>query len=77
MTNAGITIKLPVDQISILGRVTQGLRLISLRDNQLVATISVVDKNEEDDEVESNKSNESFETIQNTNDNNLNDLDAN
>ncbi len=78
MTNAGITIKLPVDQISILGRVTQGLRLISLRNNQLVATISVVDKNEEDDEVESNKSNESFETIQNTNDNNLNDdLDAN
>ncbi len=49
MTNAGITIKLPVDQISTLGRVTQGLRLISLRDNQFVATVSIVDqvKNEE------------------------------
>ena len=44
MTNAGITIKLPVDQISLLGRVTQGLRLISLREGQFVATISVVDK---------------------------------
>ena len=44
MTTAGITIKLPIDQISILGRVTQGLRLISLKENQMVATISIVDK---------------------------------
>ena len=44
MTNAGITIKLPIEQISTLGRVTQGLRLISLRDNQVVSTISIVDK---------------------------------
>lgn len=49
MTNAGITIKLPVGQISLLGRVTQGLRLISLRDNQFVATISVVESTQDDD----------------------------
>ena len=54
MTNVGITIKLPVDQISLLGRVTQGLRLISLKDNQSVATISVVDKKEEENEQNSN-----------------------
>ncbi len=47
MTNAGITIKLPVNQISTLSRVTQGLRLISLRENQIVSTISIVDKTEE------------------------------
>ena len=51
MTNAGITIKLPIDQISMLGRVTQGLRLITLRDNQVVSTISLVDKT-----IENNKS---------------------
>ena len=44
MSNSGITIKLPVDQISILGRVTQGLRLINLKDNQIVATVSSVEK---------------------------------
>jgi len=55
MSNAGITIKLPVDQISLLGRVTQGLRLISLRDNQTVATISVVDKIEVDSEESSSE----------------------
>jgi len=52
MSNAGITIKLPVEQISLLGRVTQGLRLISLRDNQQVATISVVEKINSDEENE-------------------------
>ena len=50
MTNVGITIKLPVDQISILGRVTQGLRLITLKDNQSVATVSVVEKIEDSPE---------------------------
>jgi len=44
MSNTGITIKLPIEQISLLGRVTQGLRLINLKDNQQVATISVVEK---------------------------------
>ncbi len=52
MTNAGITIKLPVEQISILGRVTQGLRLISLRENQTVATVSIVDKVEEINDIQ-------------------------
>ncbi len=55
MTNAGITIKLPIEQISLLGRVTQGLRLISLRNNQKIATISIVDKTEEEEsEIEKN-----------------------
>ena len=44
MTNTGITIKLPSEQISLLGRVTQGLRLITLKNDQVVATASVVDK---------------------------------
>ena len=71
MTNAGVTIKLPVDQVSLLGRVTQGLRLISLRDNQFVATISIVDKTNEEEketieaenkeEVNNESSNESSE----------------
>lgn len=53
MTNVGITIKLPIEQISILGRVTQGLRLISLRENQKVATVSVSDKIIEENNTES------------------------
>ena len=46
MTNTGTTIKIPISQISKLGRNTQGTRLIHLKDNQKVTTISIVDKNE-------------------------------
>ena len=47
ITNSGMIIRLPLDQISQLGRVTQGVRLINLKDNQHVSTISIVDKEEE------------------------------
>ncbi len=49
MTNIGITIKMPLDQISTLGRVTQGLRLINLKDNQSVSS-AVLIKTEEEQE---------------------------
>ena len=42
ITNNGIIIRIPLDQISQLGRVTQGTRLIYLKDNQIVSTISLV-----------------------------------
>ena len=47
MTDSGMTMRMPVDQISELGRVTQGVRLINLKDNQKVAAISLVSKAEE------------------------------
>ena len=34
MTNNGIIMRMPLDQISTLKRATQGLRLINLKDNQ-------------------------------------------
>ena len=53
ITDAGMVMRMPLDQISILGRVTQGVRLINLKDNQSVATISLVDRDNDDsnDEV--------------------------
>lgn len=55
MTDSGMTVRMAVDQISLLGRVTQGIRLINLKDNQKVATISIVDK--EENETENNVDN--------------------
>ena len=56
MTDSGMTMRMPIDQISVLGRVTQGVRLINLKDNQQVAAISIVDKEieEEDSRIENN-----------------------
>jgi len=59
ITNEGIIIRLAVDKISEMSRVTQGVRLINLRDGQKVSTVSVVDNEKEPDEdyVEENTSN--------------------
>ncbi len=60
MTNSGMTMRMPLEQISILGRVTQGLRLINLKNENLVSTISLVDK-EIDESVEVSEGNEDLE----------------
>lgn len=62
ITNNGIVIKMPLSQISILRRATQGVRLIHLKDNQNVATVAVV--TEED--IENNDSDEPLEEQNNT-----------
>ncbi len=42
ITDTGMLIRLPLQQISTLGRATQGVRLIHLKDDQTVSTISIV-----------------------------------
>ena len=51
ITDSGIIIKLPLDQVSTLKRATQGVRLINLKDEQKVATVALVVKEEESEET--------------------------
>ena len=44
VTNSGIVMKMPLNQVSTLKRATQGVRLINLKDDQKVATVALVDK---------------------------------
>ncbi len=53
VTNEGIVIRLSVDSISQLSRVTQGVRLINLKKSNKVAAISLVDASNAEEEVES------------------------
>ena len=55
MTDSGIIIKLPLEQVSVLKRATQGVRLINLKDDQKVATVALVEKEELEDETEEEK----------------------
>jgi len=55
MTNTGITMRMPLQQVSVLGRVTQGVRLIHLKDDQFVATVSLTEIAEKDDNQNSNE----------------------
>ncbi len=50
ITDSGMIIRTPLDQISTLGRVTQGVKLINLKENQKVAEISLVNKENNEDE---------------------------
>lgn len=47
ITDTGMLIRMPLDQVSVLGRVTQGVRLINLKNNQTVSTISLVSHEDE------------------------------
>ncbi|MBQ3307811.1 MAG: DNA gyrase subunit A [Bacilli bacterium] len=49
MTDFGTIIKLPLDQVSTLKRATQGVRLMNLKDNQLVSTVALVDKEQNEE----------------------------
>ena len=58
MTNEGIIIRLPVEQVKFAGRATQGVRLIRLNENACVSSISVVDKSDEEENVADKKAEE-------------------
>ncbi len=55
ITDNGIMIKLPLEQVSQTGRVAQGVKLINLKDNQKVSNIAVVEK--EENEIEESNDN--------------------
>lgn len=52
ITDSGIIIRLAVDQVSTTGRVAQGVRLIHLKDNQKVSTVTLLEKEETEDETQ-------------------------
>ena len=44
ITEQGIVIRISLDKVSKMSRVTQGVRLMNLRENQKVSTVSVIEK---------------------------------
>ena len=58
ITNNGIVIRLPLEQVSSTGRVAQGVKLINLKDEQIVSTIAIVEKEEIEINVEIEESKE-------------------
>ena len=52
ITESGIIIRTPIEQISIVGRSTQGVKIINIGEGDRVASITRVDEPTEDDEIE-------------------------
>lgn len=52
LSNKGMMIRLPLDQISETGRATQGVRLMRLQDGHQIANIAIVPKEEKEEQLE-------------------------
>ncbi len=52
ITQAGNILRIPVSALRVMGRATQGVRLINLRENDSIASVAYVEVNEEDNEPE-------------------------
>ncbi|MCY7618327.1 MULTISPECIES: DNA gyrase subunit A [Bacillus] len=64
ITGSGVIIRMAVSDISTTGRVTQGVRLIRLGDEEHVATVALVEQSQEDDEEISEENVENIESDQ-------------
>ncbi len=65
INKSGLTIRIPVSEIRVTGRATQGVKVINLRGGDTIASIMVVPKSEEEDEiVESSEAVEVVETVE-------------
>ena len=49
ITDSGIIIRIPLEQVSKMSRVTQGVKLINLKNNQKLATISISEKESQEE----------------------------
>jgi len=58
ITQNGLTIRLAVNTVSVLGRATQGVRLINLKEEDRIASVArVTIEDAESEEVESEENN--------------------
>ena len=52
ITADGITIRMAVNSVRLMGRTAQGVKLINLRENSTIASVASVSKNEENEDIE-------------------------
>ena len=66
INKSGLTIRMAVSGIKVAGRATQGVRLINIKDGDAIATVSVVNKSEEE-QTEAPVEGQSAESAEQTN----------
>ncbi|WP_262248009.1 DNA gyrase subunit A [Parapedobacter soli] len=62
INKSGIVIRIAVDELRVMGRATQGVRLITLNDDDEIASITKVEREEEDEIEEGENQNHSENT---------------
>lgn len=61
INKSGITIRLAVDTLRVMGRATQGVRLIKLNDTDEISSVEKIERIEGEEELEDQENNESAE----------------
>jgi len=64
ITQAGIVLRIPVSDLRVMGRATQGVRLINIRENDSIASVAYVEVNEEDNDIENGTGEQSSESAE-------------
>jgi DNA gyrase subunit A len=70
ITKMGITIRMKMEEMRVMGRATQGVRLIKIRDTDDIASIAKVPKVEDEEEVETTTNNTEIKSDDNNSENN-------
>ncbi|MBE0675126.1 MAG: DNA gyrase subunit A, partial [Bacteroidales bacterium] len=64
ITQAGNILRIPVSSLRVMGRATQGVRLINIRENDSIASVAYVDVSEEDNVGETENTEQSEEAAE-------------
>jgi DNA gyrase subunit A len=64
ITQAGIVLRIPVSDLRVMGRATQGVRLINIRENDSIASVAYVEVNEEDNDAENDSAEPASESAE-------------
>ena len=51
ITESGMTIRMAVNSVRVMGRAAQGVRLINLKDNDKIASVTRISASEDDEEI--------------------------
>lgn len=62
ITKSGVVIRIPIDGISQTGRITQGVKLIRLNEESEVASVAIIQKDDEEDIEDLNEEHDNEET---------------
>ncbi|MEG2758985.1 MAG: DNA gyrase C-terminal beta-propeller domain-containing protein, partial [Rikenellaceae bacterium] len=54
INKSGMTIRIPVESLRVMGRATQGVRVINLKNDDAIGSITIVPKMEEEVVIEEN-----------------------
>ncbi len=60
INKSGVAIRMPVEELRVMGRATQGVRLINIKGNDYIAAVAKVMKEDEEEENESENTNENL-----------------